>query len=122
MNLEKLTDKELEDLRIQKKQAILNFPNSEKLYEEYGKITNEIKRRSEAIKDPKMQTKVVHSQSNPAWNVVGERLGGKYKIARCPYVIVDGSEELTNRERQEAFEHATFISYCFNNSEDILKR
>jgi hypothetical protein len=30
--------------------------------------------------------KVVHSESKPAFNVVGAIWGGKYKIARCPYV------------------------------------
>ena len=32
-----------------------------------------------------MKTKVVHSQSKNAWNVVNTELGGKYKIARIPY-------------------------------------
>lgn len=59
-------------------------------------------------------TKVVHSQTKPAWNVVGTKLGRKYKIARCPYQVIQGSETLDTRERKEAFEHATFISDCFN--------
>lgn len=29
---------------------------------------------------------VKHSESKPAFNVVGKYLGGKYKIARCPYI------------------------------------
>jgi len=59
-------------------------------------------------------TKVVHSQTKPAWNVVGVSIPGKYKIARCPYEVIEGSETLDTRERKEAFEHAKFISECFN--------
>lgn len=70
------------------------------------------------MKDPKIKTKVVHSQTKPAWNIVGETLGGKYKIARVPYVC-DKNEDLTNKGRAKAFEHAKFISYCFNNSDGI---
>lgn len=70
------------------------------------------------MKNPNIHTKVVHSQKNPAWNVIGTALGGKYKIARVPY----GSSEnptIDSRERLEAFEHALFISWCFNNADKI---
>lgn len=70
------------------------------------------------MKNPKIKTRVVHSQKNPAWNIVGETLGGKYKIARIPYLVMD-NQEVSNRERIEAFEHATFIAYCFNHSDLI---
>lgn len=33
--------------------------------------------------------KVRKSDSKDAYNVVGTRLGGKWKIARCPYTICD---------------------------------
>ena len=36
-----------------------------------------------------VKTKVVHSQTKSAWNVIGTDLGGKYKIARVPYVTID---------------------------------
>jgi hypothetical protein len=68
--------------------------------------------------NPKTKTKVVHSQTKSAWNIVGESLGGKYKIARVPYIIID-NELLNERQRNEAFKHAEFISYCFNNSDAI---
>ena len=68
---------------------------------------------------PNIKTKVVHSKSQSAWNVVGKTLGMKYKIARIPYVLVD-NEEIAFREKKEAFEHAEFISFCFNNSTKIL--
>lgn len=61
-----------------------------------------------------IKTKVVHSISKLAWNVVGTYLGGKHKIARCPYIIVDGSEITSTRNKHEAMEHALFISECFN--------
>lgn len=70
----------------------------------------------------KIKTKVVHSKSKTAWNVVGETLGCKYKIARVPYHIAEGDEyEIMNtRNKAEALEHALFISHCFNNA-DIIK-
>ena len=68
--------------------------------------------------NPNLKTKVVHSQSKSAWNVVGTEYGRKYKIARVPYVVVN-NEEVTSRNRLEALEHALFISHCFNNSDFI---
>ena len=72
------------------------------------------------MKNPKTKTKVVHSQSKSAWNVIGQTMPGKYKIARLPYVCCDDKvvEEIN---RLEALEHAQFISHCFNNSEAIVK-
>lgn len=70
------------------------------------------------LKNPKIKTKVVHSQTKAAWNIIGENLGGKYKIARVPYLVLN-DRELSDRNRIEAFEHAEFISYCFNNSDVI---
>lgn len=70
--------------------------------------------------DPKIKTKVVHSQSKSAWNVIGTQMGGKYKISRIPYLIVEGDEIMTIREKHEALIHAEFISKCFNNSERII--
>jgi hypothetical protein len=70
------------------------------------------------MKNPNIKTKVIHSKSSPAWNVVGTKLGGKYKIAKVPYLPSE-SMEVLDKERDEALEHATFISYCFNNSHII---
>lgn len=67
---------------------------------------------------PKIKTKVVHSQSKPAWNVVGTSLAGKYKIARVPYVESE-DKETQLRNVTEALNHAEFISYCFNNAEKL---
>jgi len=67
------------------------------------------------IRDPKIKTKVVHSKSNLAWNIIGTTLGGKYKIARVPYIEVNDKEEFI-KNKNEAFVHAEFISKCFNNS------
>ncbi len=68
-----------------------------------------------------MKTKVVHSLTKSAWNVVADQLGAKFKIARCPYVVtldVKGDKMRSD----EAFNDATFISYCFNNKKDILNK
>lgn len=62
---------------------------------------------------PKLNTRVVHSESKTAWNVVGTRLGGRYKIARVPY-IVTGNDLFDEREKKEAYELAVFISTSFN--------
>jgi hypothetical protein len=67
------------------------------------------------MKYPDNKTKVVHSQSKTAWNVVGIEFGRKYKIARVPYIECE-DKNVTDVNRNEAFEHAKFISYCFNNS------
>lgn len=70
------------------------------------------------MENPKIKTKVVHSKTNPAWNVVGTKLGGKYKIAVVPYVVSDNMDVI-DFTRDEAQQHAEFISYCFNNSDFI---
>ena len=65
-----------------------------------------------------MKTKVQHSLSKTAWNIVDTQLGSKYKIARVPYFVLDNNEILTTKNKNEALEHALFISDCFNNKED----
>ena len=70
------------------------------------------------IEDPKIKTKVEHSQSKTAWNVIGTTLGSKYKIARIPYLMCD-SYAISKNNRIEALKHARFISHCFNNSNAI---
>lgn len=72
------------------------------------------------MKNPGIKTKVVHSRTKSAWNVVGIGLGGKYKIARVPYLKTD-IDVINTREKAEALEHAEFISYCFNHSDAICK-
>lgn len=71
------------------------------------------------MQNPNIKTKVVHSKRNPAWNVVGVKLGGKYKIASIPYVPSLDVETI-DKMREEAKLHAEYISYCFNNSETIV--
>jgi len=63
-----------------------------------------------------MKTKVVHSQSKTSWNIVGEELGEKYKIARIPYNKIKDSfdtstrEIINTREKSEALEIAMHLS------------
>jgi hypothetical protein len=73
------------------------------------------------MKVPNIKTKVVHSKSESAWNIIGTTLGAKYKIARVPYVAVS-DPEVTDLNRNEALEHAEYISYCFNHSDMISIR
>ena len=73
------------------------------------------------MKNPKIKVEIKHSQSKNAWNIIGTQLGGKYKIARVPYNKIENSEELSHREKDEAFRHAEFICFCLNNSNKILE-
>lgn len=61
-----------------------------------------------------MKTKVVHSQSKTAWNVVNTILGEKYKIARCEYIVADGDEVGNTKRKFEALRHAECISDLLN--------
>jgi len=70
--------------------------------------------------NPNIKTKVVHSESKTAWNIVGTTIPGKYKIARIPY-LVTGDEIIDFVEKAESLSHALFISKCFNESDRILK-
>lgn len=65
-----------------------------------------------------IKTKVVHSLTKPAWNIVGDKLGGRYKIARVPYIAVE-DPSVNAFNKQEALEHANFISQCFNNADKL---
>jgi hypothetical protein len=71
------------------------------------------------MENPKIKTKVVHSKTKPAWNIVGVKLGGKYKIATVPYIVSD-SMDVIDYTRDEALVHAEFINQCFNNSDRIV--
>lgn len=72
------------------------------------------------MENPKITTKIKHSKSKKAWNVIGTKLGCKYKIAIVPYIEIEGSDMLTELQKNEALRHAKYISYCFNNSDEIL--
>lgn len=54
--------------------------------------------------------KVKHSESKSSVNVIGTSLGGRYKIARCPYTLIDGLTELNDTEKNEATANALLIS------------
>lgn len=85
-------------------------------------VTRIVNRKTNEMDNPKIKTKVVHSESKSAYNVVGTSLGGKYKIARVPYLVEKHlSDEWNNKEKDEAKLHAEFISFCFNNSDSILR-
>jgi hypothetical protein len=71
------------------------------------------------MENSNIKTKVIHSTSKKAWNVVGTSLGAKYKIARCPYLIT-GNEIIDTIEKSEALRHAKFISECFNKSDAVI--
>jgi len=57
-----------------------------------------------------MKWEVKHSESKNAFNIIGTELGGKYKIARIPYFVAKYSEEVSEREKLEAEQHAKLIA------------
>lgn len=72
---------------------------------------------------PKIQTKVVESKKKLCWNVVSINVGDKRKIASVPYTDISEESGLTvNKSKQQAYEHAVFISSCFNYSYTTGKR
>ena len=71
------------------------------------------------MKNPLNQKVTIkHSESKTAWNIIGTRLGDRYKIARIPYhqLTDDGEykEEYNTREKAKALEIAQFIRNSFN--------
>lgn len=62
------------------------------------------------FKGTKGKWEIVPSLSKPAYNVIGTQLGGKFKIARCPYFVNPYSEEVTFKDEQEAKYNALLIS------------
>ena len=72
------------------------------------------------MEDPKIKTRVAHSNNNPAWNVIGTETGRKHKIAIVPYFPVNGNDLLTEKNKNEALIHANFINECFNKSDKII--
>lgn len=51
--------------------------------------------------------KLQHSKSKPAWNIVGNQLGGRYKIAQFPYLAESNySEEWNNKEMDDQKQNA----------------
>lgn len=52
---------------------------------------------------------VQHSISKTAWNVVGQELGGRHKIARLPYLVTN-NPEIDIKENQEQYFNAKIIA------------
>ena len=65
-----------------------------------------------------MKTKIVHSETKSAWDVIGCDLGRKYKIARTDI----NNEILVTKRKNEALEHAEFISKCSNELYKEIKK
>lgn len=69
--------------------------------------------------DP-IKTKIIHSKSKNAWNVVGTTLGGKFKIASFPYPAESGTDKETlsinKATKNEAYKLAKFVKFCLGNT------
>ena len=101
---------EKEIVRSLVKQGLLEIEENEEGFH-ISNVSQQRFKKKKPIKN--IETKVVHSESKPAWNVVGTKLGGKWKIARVPYVP-SLDEEIYPPDKAEAHKHAKFISFCFN--------
>ena len=56
---------------------------------------------------------VVHSESKNAWNVIGTMLGGKFKLAKVPYILMerkDDNDSFNRAMRREAEADAKLIA------------
>lgn len=62
------------------------------------------------FKGTKGAWKIKHSESKTAFNIVGTRIGGLYKIARIPYLVLDKMEKVTAENKAEAEANAKLIA------------
>jgi hypothetical protein len=53
------------------------------------------------FKGTKGKWEVKHSESKDAFNIIGTALGSKYKIARCPYILVEDNGVLSRGYNQK---------------------
>lgn len=66
--------------------------------------------------------KVKHSESKDAWNIIGTNLGGRYKVARLPYLKCPGlGHDFNDREKREQRLNAQKMS-CADEMLDLLNR
>ena len=62
------------------------------------------------FKGTKGKWKVQHSISKDAFNIVGTVVGGNYKIARIPYLVIGNVIKVNDREKAEADANAKLIA------------
>ena len=70
----------------------------------------------------KTNVKVVHSKTKSAWNIIGTKLGCKYKIARIPYLVLEqgeNMEKINTKEKAEALEIAQYLANALNNHKQL---
>lgn len=65
----------------------------------------------EQFKGTRGSWSLIHSKSKTGWNVIGTKLGGRYKIAQLPYLSdPELSKEWNDKEKQEQLYNALLIS------------
>jgi len=64
---------------------------------------------------------VKHSESKDAFNIIDTKIGGKYKIARVPYLVTETMENVNKREKTEAEQHAKLIASAPEMLEALIK-
>ena len=62
---------------------------------------------------PRKVVEIKHSESKPAWNIIGTELGGAYKIARIPY-NVSGNDIIDHDDKERALTMAKFLCNALN--------
>lgn len=85
------------------------------------------------MEHPNIKASVIADTNNYKYLVVGIEWGMKEIICEVPYEVIFWSEEaalnseylsaskqMNDKNRNEALEHAKFISYCFNNPKNII--
>lgn len=62
------------------------------------------------FKGTKGKWEIKHSFSKDAFNIIGTVLGGKYKVARVPYLVDEDFPEISDRNKNEAHADAKLIA------------
>lgn len=57
---------------------------------------------------------IKHSESNDAWNVIGTKLGAKYKIARFPYIKYEDSTPFESLGAMKSFNEERSLESQYN--------
>ena len=64
------------------------------------------------FKGTKGKWEIKHSESKDAFNICGTLVGGKYKIARIPYLVTKSSIKLTEKDKKNAQYDAQLIAHA----------
>jgi len=69
--------------------------------------------------NPQIKVRIVHSKTEPAWRIISMSISDKQEVAIIPYNVIEGSEMYNTEKKNEALQHARFVTRCFNNVDKI---